>query len=208
MVRCFEVKDKMKKIKVYRLISLTRYYSSFGQKKYDELKDSIKIQSVNQKWENFDLNNFKVPEFELYSSDKGKKNYSFDISSSEMPFYIISEKAMEALKDILESRGQFLPIITPSKRKKFVGYYPTKPLIDGIDLEKSEQMSEDPMKNFGVTNISKLYIKKGVVLDEYIICPELGKSCVLVTEKFRQRVEEAGLEGFDFNNLSYEITLL
>ena len=59
-------------------------------------------------------------------------------------------------------------------------------------------MSEDSMKNFGVTDISKLHIKKGVVLDDYIICPELGKSCVLVTEKFRQRVEEAGLEGFDF----------
>lgn len=49
------------------------------------------------------------------------------------------------------------------------------------------------MKNFGVTDISKLHIKKGVVLDDYIICPELGK---------------AGLEGFDFIYSDYEITLL
>lgn len=198
----------MKKLKVYKIQNVMKDYSFFIEINYTDWKDSIHIKSIEQKWMSFDLKNFKIPEFELHPSDTGKRNYRFDLSTSTGGFIIFSEKAIESLKDILEPRGQFLPVITPSKRKKYVGYYPTKPLIDGVDLEKSEQMSEDSMKNFGVTDISKLHIKKGVVLDDYIICPELGKSCVLVTEKFRQRVEEAGLEGFDFVYSDYEITLL
>lgn len=198
----------MEKLKVYKIQNVMKDYSFFIEINYTDWKDSIHIKSIEQKWRPFDLKNFKIPEFELHPSDTGKRNYRFDLSTSTGGFIIFSEKAIESLKDILEPRGQFLPVITPSKRKKYVGYYPTKPLIDGVDLEKSEQMSEDLMKNFGVADISKLYIKKGVVLDDYIICPELGKSCVLVTEKFRQRVEEAGLEGFDFVYSDYEITLL
>lgn len=198
----------MEKLKVYKIQNVMKDYSFFIEINYTDWKDSIHIKSIEQKWRPFDLKNFKIPEFELHPSDTGKRNYRFDLSTSTGGFIIFSEKAIESIKDILEPRGQFLPVITPSKRKKYVGYYPTKPLIDGVDLEKSEQMSEDSMKNFGVTDISKLHIKKGVVLDDYIICPELGKSCVLVTEKFRQRVEEAGLEGFDFVYSDYEITLL
>lgn len=198
----------MKKLKVYKLQNVMKDYSFFIEINYTNWKDSIHTKSIEQKWMPFDLKNFKIPEFELHPSDTGKRNYRFDLSTSTGGFIIFSEKAIEYLKDILEPRGQFLPIITPSKRKKYVGYYLTKPLIDGIDLEKSEQMSELSIENFGVTDISKLHIKKGVILDDYIICPELGKSCVLVTEKFRQRVEEAGLEGFDFVYSDYEITLL
>lgn len=198
----------MKKLKVYKLQNVMKDYSFFIEINYTNWKDSIHIKSIEQKWKPFDVKNFKIPEFELHPSDTGKRNYRFDLSTSTGGFIIFSEKAIESLKDILEPRGQFLPVITPSKRKKYVGYYPTKPLIDGVDLEKSEQMSEDSMKNFGVTDISKLHIKKVVVLDDYIICPELGKSCVLVTEKFKQRVEEAGLESFDFDYFYYDIILL
>ena len=198
----------MEKLKVYKIQNVMKDYSFFIEINYTDWKDSIHIKSIEQKWRPFDLKNFKIPEFELHPSDTGKRNYRFDLSTSTGGFIIFSEKAIESLKDILEPRGQFLPVITPSKRKKYVGYYPTKPFIDGVDLEKSEQMSEDLMKNFGVTDISRLHIKKDVILDDYIICPELGKSCILVTEKFRQRVEEGGLEGFDFVYSDYEITML
>lgn len=199
----------MKKLKVYKIQNAMIDYSFFIENNNKGYMDLIQYKAMhNQSWEKFDLTKYEIPRFELCSSDTGKKNYKFDVSSASAPFYIFSEKAVESLKDILEPRGQFLPIITPSKRKKYIGYYPIKPLINGVDLEKSEQMSEDPMKNFGVTDISKLHIKKDVILDDYIICPELGKSCVLVTEKFRKRVEEAGLEGFDFIYSDYEITLL
>lgn len=197
----------MRTLKVYQLQNLMSDYSFFLEKNCDYLDDSISIKAIRQKWMPFDLDRFTPPEFGLEQSDAGKKNYEFDISSATAPFFIFSEKTLEAIRDILEPRGQILPIITPSKRKKYIGYYPTNPLIDSIDLEKSKQMDIDPMKNFGITDISELYIKKGIVLDEYIICPELGKSCVLVTDKFRERVEQAGLLGFDFT-FSYEIKLL
>lgn len=36
------------------------------------------------------------------------------------------------------------------------------------------------------------------MFDEYLFCIGESRSCVLITEKFKQRVEEAGLKGFDF----------
>jgi len=197
----------MRTLKVYQLQNLMTDYSFFLEENCDSLDDPISIKAIRQKWMPFDLERFTPPEFSLERSDTGKKNYKFDISSATAPFFIFSEKAMESMIDILQPRGQMLPIITPSKKKKYIGYYPTNPLVDGVDLEKSKQMDKDPVKNFGITDISQLYIKKGVVLDEYIICPELGKSCVLVTDKFRERVEKAELLGFDFT-FSYEIKLL
>lgn len=198
----------MKKYKLYKLQTYFNDYSCFLEKKYEHYSNSIKHKALyEQKWKPFDLNKFKVPEFELLPSDNKKRNYQFDISSPSSPFYIFSEKAVEALKDILEPRGQFLPIITPSKRKKYIGYYPTNPVINMIDVKKSGMEKED-LETFGVRNINDLYLKQEAELDDYIICFSEERLCVLVTEKFRKRVEEAGLEGFDFIYSDYEITLL
>lgn len=198
----------MNKIKVYKIKSFSKTYSFFIENNDKEYIDSIQYKAMhNQSWGKFDLNKYEIPSFELCSSDTGKRNYKFDVSSSSSPFYIFSEKAVEALKDILEPRGQFLPIITPSKRKKYIGYYPTNPVINMIDVKKSGMEKED-LETFGVRNINDLYLKQEAELDDYIICFSEERLCVLVTEKFRKRVEEAGLEGFDFIYSDYEITLL
>lgn len=198
----------MKKIKVYRIQSFSKEYSSFIEKNEGSYMDSIQYKAMhNQSWKNFDLNKYEIPSFELCSSDTGKRNYKFDVSSSSRPFYIFSEKAVESLKDILEPRGQFLPIITPSKRKKYLGYYPTNPLRNMIDLEKSN-INKEELENFGIREMNNIHIKSGAIIDEYIICFSEARGCVLITEKFRQRVEKAGLEGFDFIYSDYEITLL
>ena len=198
----------MRKIKLYTMQSFSRDYSLFIEKNEGEYMNAMRYKTIHQqKWKPFNLIAFKTPEFELCSSDSGKRNYRFDISSSSSPFYIFSEKAVEALKDILEPRGQFLPIITPSKRKKYIGYYPTNPVINMIDVKKSGMEKED-LETFGVRNINDLYLKQEAELDDYIICFSEERLCVLVTEKFRKRVEEAGLEGFDFIYSDYEITLL
>lgn len=198
----------MKKYKVHKLQTYFNDYSCFLEKNYNHYSNSIKHKALyEQNWKPFDLNNFKVPEFELLPSDNNKRNYQFDISSPSSPFYIFSEKAVEALKDILEPRGQFLPIITPSKRKKYLGYYPTNPLKNMIDLEKSN-INKEELENFGIREINNIHIKSGAIIDEYIICFSEARGCVLITEKFKKRVEEAGLEGFDFIYSDYEITLL
>lgn len=198
----------MKKIKIYTMQSFSKDYSLFIEKNEGEYMDAMRYKTIHQqKWKPFNLIAFKTPEFELCSSDSGKRNYRFDISSSCSPFYVFSEKAVESLKDILEPRGQFLPIITPSKRKKYLGYYPTNPLRNMIDLEKSN-INKEELENFGIREINNIHIKSGAIIDEYIICFSEARGCVLITEKFKKRVEEAGLEGFDFVYSDYEITML
>lgn len=198
----------MKKYKLYKLQTYFNDYSCFLEKNYEHYSNSIKHKALyEQKWKPFDLNKFKVPEFELLPSDNKKRNYQFDISSPSSPFYIFSEKAVEALKDILEPRGQFLPIITPSKRKKYIGYYPTNPVINMIDVKKSGMEKED-LETFGVRNINDLYLKQEAELDDYIICFSEDRAKVFVTEKFRNEVEQSGLKGFDFIYTKVEITVL
>ena len=198
----------MKKIKLYALRGLTRDYSSFCQTNYESLNESILKKVIEEQcWKGFDLNNFNIPEFSLCSSDSGKKNYQFDISSSSCPFFIFSEGAIEKLVHILKPRGQILPIITSSKRKKYIGYYPTKPLVNMIDIEKSGMEKED-LETFGVRNINDLYLKQEAELDDYIICFSEDRAKVFVTEKFRNEVEQAGLKGFDFIYTKVEITVL
>lgn len=198
----------MKKYKLYKLQTYFNDYSCFLEKNYERYSNSIKHKALyEQNWKPFDLNKFKVPEFELLPSDNKKRNYQFDISSPSSPFYIFSEKAVEALKDILEPRGQFLPIITPSKRKKYIGYYPTKPLVNMIDIEKSG-MDNKYLETFGIKEINKLHLKQNAELDDYIICFSEDRVKVFVTEKFRNEVEQAGLKGFDFIYTKVEITVL
>lgn len=198
----------MKKIKLYALRGLTRDYSSFCQTNYESLNESILKKVIEEQcWKGFDLNNFNIPEFSLCSSDSGKKNYQFDISSSSCPFFIFSEDAIEKLVHILKPRGQFLPIITSSKRKKYMGYYPTKPLVNMIDIEKSG-MDNKYLETFGIKEINKLRLKQNAELDDYIICFSEDRAKVFVTEKFRNEVEQAGLKGFDFIYTKVEITVL
>lgn len=196
----------MKKIKLYRIEANTKDYSGFLEINYCTVKKSIQVKAMHeQKWKPFDMDKFIIPEFELNSSDTGKKNFQHDISTDASPFYIFSENAVEALKDILEPRGQFLPIITPSKRKKFIGYYPTNPLIDAIDIEKSGMKDYD-YKVLGIKR-DDLHFKKGTVLDEYLFSLSEDRRYVFVTEKFRQRVEDAGLKGFDFEGRDFIVTV-
>ncbi|WP_309550823.1 hypothetical protein [Erwinia sorbitola] len=138
--------------------------------------------------------NYKAIKLELRKNDFGKKNYQFDFSGALNPFFVISELTLDKLRDILEPRGQILPVITESKKKKFFGYYPINPLSGCFDKGKSVYR-EYP---------KGLMIEKPVLIaenitDEYLFSIEEDISRVFVTDKFRQRVEDAGLLGFDFS---------
>ena len=186
-----------------KIRSNTKDYASFLQKNYTTYYESIKYKALHeQKWQPFDIEKYIIPEFELARSDTDKRNFQFDFSSHPSPFYIFSENAVEALKDILETRGQFIPVITPSKRKKFVGYYPTNKIKGLVYLEKSGNYDLD--RPFFTDN---LFFKKEVVFDEYLFCIAESKNCVLITEKFKQRVVEAGLKGFDFFHSERIVTI-
>ncbi|HDN7460036.1 TPA: hypothetical protein P2B70_004885 [Salmonella enterica subsp. enterica serovar Eastbourne] len=182
------------KLQLFKLDCDSGNHSSFIHTNWNMYYETIQYKAMHeQKWKPFNIDDFIIPEFDLEPSDTGKRNFQHDIATNSSPFFVFSEHAVEALKDILEPRGQFLPIITPSKRKKFVGYYPTNAIYGLVDLEKSGNHDLD--RPFTIKN---LIFRKEVMFDEYLFCIGESRSCVLITEKFKQRVEEAGLKGFDF----------
>ncbi|WP_363322349.1 hypothetical protein [uncultured Gilliamella sp.] len=178
--------------KIYYLKSDVTNYCSFIQD-YQVLEEHIMIRSVEDPWKPFD-NKYQAITLELRSNDFGKKNYQFDFSGALEPFFVISEFALTALADILEPRGQVLPVITKSKRKQFFGYYPTNPLSGCFDKEKS--VYQVYSKGFV---INKPVLIAENITDDYLFSIEEDISRVFVTEKFKQRVEEAGLLAFDFS---------
>ncbi|MGC7561180.1 imm11 family protein [Pasteurella sp. PK-2025] len=159
-----------------------------------EEQDSILNIAMDREWQPFE--DYNPITLELHRSDTGKKNYQFDFSGSLNPFLVFSEKAQKALEPILAPRGQFLEVITDSKRKKFIGYYPTNVYPKGIlDLEHSDYI-EYP---------NGLLVRKAVLIkekipDEYLFTIEEDTSIVFVTEKFKQLVEEHELIGFKFSD--------
>lgn len=178
--------------KIYLLRSDTKSYSSFIQN-YSEGEESVMTRVRDQFWKPFSQGYEKVT-LSLNKSDSGKRNYLFDFSGPLRPFFVVSEFALADLADVLEPRGQLLPVITESKRKQFFGYYPTNPLSGCFDKDKSVYR-EYP---------KGLMIEKPVLIadnitDEYLFSIEEDISRVFVTDKFKNRVEEAGLLGFDFS---------
>ena len=124
--------------KVYFFQSDVTNYCSFIQD-YPDGERSIISRSMMQDWDSFD-DNYHPIILELRRNDFGKKNYQFDLSSALNPFFIISEIALDKLGDIFTSRGQVLPVITESKKKKFFGYYSAVHHIVGETSEKANSV--------------------------------------------------------------------
>lgn len=159
---------------------------------YPEGEESIMGISMEWKW--LPVTNYKPICLELLKSETGKRNYKFDFSDMLNPFLVFSKNAINVLKPILDVRGQYLEVITDSKRKKYIGYYPTNPLKGVLDLEKSVY------KRFpkGLL-IRKPVLYKEKISDEYLFTLEEDISRIFVTEKFKNLVEENGLVGFKFS---------
>ncbi|MFQ0990844.1 hypothetical protein [Gilliamella apicola] len=178
--------------KIY-LLRTTLRDTSFFMQDCPEEERGIMQRAVRQRWKPFG-DDYQPIKLELGRSDSGKKNYQFDFSGFLNPFLVFSESALTALADILEPRGQLLPVITESKRKQFFGYYPTNSLSGCFDKEKSIY---DEWPN-GLM-IRKLFLIAENITDEYLFSIEESISGVFVTDKFKQRVEDANLLGFDFS---------
>lgn len=178
--------------KIYRLISDVTNFCSFIEV-YPKEQESIIGRAMDQDWREFG-GNYTPITLKQSRSDTGKKNFQFDFSSMLSPFFVFSEIALNALEDILLPRGQVLPVITESKRKKFFGYYPTNPLSDCLDKEKSEYRIAEK----GIIVDRPVLIANNIT-DEYLFSIEESIRWVFVTDKFKQRVEEVGLLAFDFS---------
>lgn len=180
---------------IYKLISDSKNYSNVIDE--STLDNDIKNRAMDQFWKPFEENNFDIPALNLSKSDTGKLNFKSDIFWGVSPFYVFSEKAVEALRDILESRGQFLPVNIKSKRKNFIAYYPTNVIENALDKHLSSYVEIG--HGYGVV-LNKTCLVEDKLKGEYLFVLSECRYEVFVTDKFKKRVEEAGLVGFDFTH--------
>lgn len=181
--------------KVYQLTSDLEKYSHFLEQ-YKNVDETFIKKYWN--WKYIDLNLYEPVIYKLYPGDNGKKNYHMDISTSH-GLIIFSEKAIVVLRDILESSGQIVPIITESKRKKFFGFYPNKNIYNDsiINFNKSEFNQYEKGKVFGKIILNNNYPK-----DDYIFSLSSYSMGCFVTENFKNLVEKYNLQGFDFSDFT------
>ena len=177
---------------IYLLQSDTVNFCSLIQN-YPSNEESIIGRAASQNWKPFPDFHDRI-HLELRRSDTGKSNYKFDFSSSLSPFFIISDFTLNLLGDILCPRGQIIPVSTKSKSKDFYGYYPTNAISNCLNMKLSNYESyQDKLL------IETPILNKNRITDEYLFSIDEDISRVFVTEKFKARVEQSGLLGFDFS---------
>lgn len=173
---------------VYHLWADTAEFSSLQQVTSEE---SISMLALRQRWRPFPRPLPQVT-LELYRSDKNKKNYDMDVSTVNAPFMVFSQSLAEAFEDILAPRGQFIPVRSPSKRKGYVGYYPTNPVANCLDLERSDYAQYEHGKV-----VRRYVLTKSQITDDWLF-PVADGGSVFVTDKFREAVERKGFHGFSW----------
>ncbi|WP_038910897.1 hypothetical protein [Dickeya dadantii] len=179
-------------MKIYLLHSSSMKSCSFIQD-YPDGERSIIGVAMMRRWKPF-YNDYNEIKLELRKNDKGKKNYQFDFSGTLSPFFVFSETAIKVLDDILSPRGEILTVSTESKKKVFWGYYPTNSLHGCFDRDRSIYHEVEN----GLI-IEKPILISSNITDDYLFSIEEDIGRVFVTDKFKQRVEEANLIGFDFS---------
>lgn len=180
-------------IKVYKLKQDLENFAHFIDQ-WDKLEDSFSSQYWGLK--TIDLNAFKPLKLKLYASDTGKKNYQTDISFITGGLFIFSEKAINIFKEILDKTGQIIPIETESKKKNFYGFFPNKNIYDDsiINLDKSVWRQAEKGKI-----ITKLVLNHNYPQNDFLFTLCDSPSICLVTDKFKELVENHDLKGFDFS---------
>lgn len=110
---------------------------------------------------------------------------------------VLSENAIMKLQDLIKGVVEVLPL-NYSKEQ----YYAINVLdvVDCIDYDKAK------CKMFGdgkrVMRFIEYSFKPEIIQNKHIFkIPELCKSCVLVSDEFRNRVLKSGLDGFAFHEL-------
>ena len=108
-----------------------------------------------------------------------------------VPFF--SEKAIKALKEVMGDNVEYLPVTGEASKFTIVNVIK---VIDALDMEKSELKIFDDGKIWGY---KKLVIKaENVASDNIFKVTQFPRALVIVSDKFKRIVEEAGLKGFAF----------
>jgi hypothetical protein len=121
---------------------------------------------------------------------KGKPSDIPDFSSGKP---VLSRKAVDAVKDLLEGHAQILPIVHEHHELYIINVHR---VIDAIDYDHA---GIDRFDNGIFRNIIKYDFVEDKLLDQHILkIPELQLIKVFVSDLFRDRCLSAGLKGFKF----------
>jgi hypothetical protein len=106
---------------------------------------------------------------------------------------VFSARAVEALADLLEGRGELLPLL--SAEGEYYAFNVTR-LADGLDEERSVITR---FSDGRVMNIEEYAFVPEPLVDETIFkLPQIPETYEYVTDPFVERVRERALEGFVF----------
>ncbi|GAB4536996.1 MAG: hypothetical protein Tsb0020_51690 [Haliangiales bacterium] len=125
-----------------------------------------------------------------------------DTLASDFPWFgsdvlMFRTNAVVALRDLLERHGELLPLATEDDVKLFAF---NAWVVDALDEERSQLMRVSLTGNI-------MYIQKPVFFDDKIRgldifrLPYRGKP-TYVSERFVERVHQAGLVGLEFNHVA------
>lgn len=117
------------------------------------------------------------------------------------PTPVFSERAWSVFRKHLEGTVEALPLRHPSG----ITLYAINVLLvlDCLDWDRSK-LSKNPV-NGRITHISRYHFKE-VRFDQWVMfkLPETAGLKVIVTDRFKQLVEDAGLKGLSFHRAIYE----
>jgi hypothetical protein len=110
------------------------------------------------------------------------------------PFLILSERAVNALKDVLAPAGELLTIDAPVPG--YAGFHVMRCLRECVDLDKSTYTRYDN----GSIVVRKAAFVAAKVQDEHIFVIPEAPTSVFVSDAFKTRVEGSKLKGFVFHD--------
>ena len=177
---------------VYRLYSQLDEWGFFSEREPLD-QPSLKSLSMEQWWQPFPAD-FSPPFFNLEPNEEERLRPDLDVCCSCSPFVILSEKSVLALHDIIKTSGQLMPISTSVPKRLFFGFYPTRP----VDCHDPDNAFFD---TFAAGTLIYDPALKGAALPKepiFFTIPE-DPAFIFFTEQVRQRIEEAGLNGFNFS---------
>lgn len=126
----------------------------------------------------------------LYKSRKKGDCPSLQI----VPFF--SEKAIKALKQVMGDNVEYLPVTGEALKFTIVNVIK---VIDALDMEKSDLEYFDDGRIF---NYTKLVLDSNKLSTNNIFkLVEFPRTDIIVSDKFKQIVEESGLKGFAFKKV-------
>jgi len=141
------------------------------------------------------IDKWSLPELRLKYDGDETQLYSI---ASRLSVMVMEVSAIEVLRDLLDGKIEYLPVLYDKKEHYILNVLT---ILDCIDLENSiaDKYGGFSKLEFIEEKISGQHMFKTISYDYEITEHPIISSATYVSDEFKQRVEAAGLEGFDFD---------